>query len=57
MTVSRLKYLSMNLFIDGPKKYMRDETRKNLALLLRMDAITNMVKSTLKKPADIVNTL
>jgi len=44
--VSRLKYLSMNSFIFGPKKWISVATKKNLALLPIMDAAIRGNKPT-----------
>ena len=44
----------MKSLMVSPKIFIRNATRKNLALRLTIDAITNIIKSILNVPADIV---
>ena len=44
----------MKFFIGSPKIFISNETKKNLALLLIIDAITNIKKLMLNVPADMV---
>ena len=54
---NKLKYLSIKNLIRSPKILIRIAKRKNRALRLVMDAITNIVKLILKVPDDIVISL
>ena len=57
MSVKRLKYLSMNALIGLPNFQIKPATRKNLAVRLAVDAITNSSKFISKAPAEIVKIL
>ena len=50
----RLKYFSMNSSIDSPNTFISEATIKNLALRLKIEAITNIKKLILNVPADMV---
>ncbi len=52
-----LKYFSINVLIFGPNKKNNPATTKNLALLLKADAIIRVKIFILHAPAAIVNTL
>ena len=52
-----LKYLSINNLTGSPKYFIKDAMRKNLALLLMVEAKKNNNKLILKAPALTVKSL
>ena len=54
---NKLKYFSIKNLIRSPKILISIAKRKNRALRLVMDAITNIIKLILKVPDDIVISL
>ena len=54
---SKLKYFSIKKRIFSPNMYINAPNKKNLALLLRVDATMNIKKLMLKVPDDIVISL
>jgi len=54
---TQLKYLLINAFILGPSFQIRNETRKNLAPRLMIEATRNITMSMLNAPDEIVITL
>ena len=54
---NKLKYFSINILMCSPKILIRIANRKNRALRLMMDAITNIIKLILNVPDDIVISL